>query len=214
MATVCPMAAVRGRGARGHTSGIYLLLYLRKIHQMVMSAMLKKFGSGFVRTRRATAMLLVLPAALTTMPAAAQTAEKAAVDHHDNNHVDHYYEPLPQETGAAGLQLILRRSQTTARVMQVTAHPDDEDGGMLTLESCGKGVSTLLMSLTRGEGGQNKLGSNLFDALGGRRTLGLLGADSIYEVEQHFCGVADFGYSKTAEETFRSGKGMTSRWRI
>ena len=53
-------AAVRGRDARGHTSGIYLLLYLGKIHQMVMFTMLKKFGSGLVRNRRATAMLLVL----------------------------------------------------------------------------------------------------------------------------------------------------------
>src|SRR3984893_5566629 len=201
------MAAVRGRGARRHTSGIYLLLYLRKIHQMVMYAMLKKFGSGFVRTRRATAMLLVLPAGLTTMPAAAQTAEKASVDHHVNNHVDHYYEPLPQETGAAGLKLMLRRLQTTARLMRGTAHPDDEDGGMLTLEARGKGVSTLLMSLTRGEGGQNKLGSNLFDALGVLRTLELLASDRYYGVEQRFSRVADFGYSKTAEETFQKWQG-------
>src|ERR1700674_5805506 len=128
------MAAVRGRGARGHTSGIYLILYLRKIHQMVMSAMLKKL-SGFARNRRATAMLLVLPAALTAMPAAAQTAEKAAVDHH----VDHSYEPLPQETGTAGLKLMLRRLQTTGRLMHADAHPADEDGGMLTLEACGWG---------------------------------------------------------------------------
>src|ERR1700688_4519884 len=201
------MAAVRGRGARGHTSGIYLLLYLRKIHQMVMSAMLKKFGSGFLRNRRATAMLLVLPAALTAMPAAPQTAGKAAVDHRVDNHVDHYYEPLPQETGAAGLKLMLRRLQTTARLMQVTAHPDDEDGGMLTLEARGKGVSTLLMTLTRGEGGQNKLGSNLFDALGVLRTLELLAADRYYSVEQRFSRVADFGYSKTPEETFRKWQG-------
>src|SRR5260370_1999386 len=201
------MAAVRGWGARGHTSGIYLLLYLRRIHQMVMSAMLKKFGSGFVRSRRATAMLLVLPAALTTMPAARQTAEKAAVDHHVNNHVDHYYEPLPQETGAAGLKLMLRRLQTTARLMQVTAHPDDEDGGMLTLESRGKGVSTLLMWLARGEGGQNKLGSNLFDAMGVWRTLELLASDRYYGGEQRFSRVADFGYSKTAEETFQKWQG-------
>src|SRR5713226_4157794 len=200
------MAAVRGRDARGHTSGIYLLLYLGKIHQMVMSAMLKKL-SGFVRNRRASAMLLVLPAALTAMPAGAQTAAKAAVDHHVDNHVDHYYDPLPQETGAAGLKLMLRRLQTTARLMQVTAHPDDEDGGMLTLESRGKGVSTLLMSLTRGEGGQNKLGSNLFDALGVLRTLELLASDRYYGVEQRFSRVADFGYSKTAEETFQKWQG-------
>jgi LmbE family N-acetylglucosaminyl deacetylase len=173
---------------------------------MVMSAMLKKL-SGFVRNRRASAMLLVLPAALTAMPAGAQTAGKTAVDHHADNHVDHYYEPLPQETGAAGLKLMLRRLQTTARLMQVTAHPDDEDGGMLTLESRGKGVSTLLMSLTRGEGGQNKLGSNLFDALGVLRTLELLASDRYYGVEQRFSRVADFGYSKTAEETFQKWQG-------
>jgi LmbE family N-acetylglucosaminyl deacetylase len=152
-------------------------------------------------------MLLVLPAVLTAIPAAAQTAEKTAVDHHFDNHVDHYYEPLPQETGATGLKLMLRRLQTTARLMQVTAHPDDEDGGMLTLESRGKGVSTLLMTLTRGEGGQNKLGSNLFDALGVLRTLELLASDRYYGVEQRFSRVADFGYSKTPEETFQKWQG-------
>src|ERR1700675_1996427 len=193
------MTAVCGRDARGHTSGIYLLLYLGKIHQMVMSAMLKKFGSGFVRNRRATAMLLVPLAASTAIFAAAPTVEKPAAHN--------FYEPLAQETGAAGLKLILRRLQTTARLMQVTAHPDDEDGGMLTLESRGKGVSTLLMSLTRGGGGQNKLGSNLFDALGVLRTLELLASDRYYGVEQRFSRVADFGYSKTPEETFLKWQG-------
>jgi len=170
---------------------------------MVMLAMVQKFGLELVRNKRAAAILLVLLAAATAMSAAAQTAEKTAVDHS----VDHYYEPLPQETGAAGLKLMLRRLQTTARLMQVTAHPDDEDGGMLTLESRGKGVSTVLMTLTRGEGGQNKLGSNLFDALGVLRTLELLASDRYYGVEQRFSRVADFGYSKTAEETFQKWQG-------
>ena len=102
---------------------------------------------------------------------------------------------------------MLRRLQTTGRLMQVTAHPDDEDGGMLTLESRGKGVSTLLMTLTRGEGGQNKLGSNLFDVLGVLRTLELLASDRYYGVEQRFSRVADFGYSKTSEETFQKWQG-------
>src|ERR1700716_500632 len=193
------MAAVRGRDARGQTSGTYLLLYLGKIHQMVMFAMRKKCGSGVVRTRRAAAMLLVPLAVSTVMFAAAPTVEKPAAHH--------YYEPLPQETSAAGLKLMLRCLQTTARLMQVTAHPDDEDGGMLTLESRGKGVSTLLMTLTRGEGGQNKLGSNLFDALGVLRTLELLASDRYYGVEQRFSRVADFGYSKTPEETFQKWQG-------
>ena len=170
---------------------------------MVMFAMRKKFEFGWVCSRLATAMLLFALAASVTISAAAQTAEKSAADHK----VDHYYEPLPQETGAAGLKLMLRRLQTTARLMQVDAHPDDEDGGMLTLEARGKGVSTLLMTLNRGEGGQNQLGSNLFDVLGVVRTLEVLAADRYYGVEQRFSRVADFGYSKTAEETFQKWQG-------
>ncbi len=91
--------------------------------------------------------------------------------------------------------------------MQVDAHPDDEDGGMLTLESRGKGVTVTLMTLTRGEGGQNKTGSNLFDELGVLRTLEVLAADRYYGVEQRFSRVADFGFSKNAEETFQKWQG-------
>jgi LmbE family N-acetylglucosaminyl deacetylase len=79
--------------------------------------------------------------------------------------------------------------------MQVVAHPDDEDGGMLTLESRGRGVSTLLMTLNRGEGGQNKIGSNLSDVLGVLRTLELLAADQYYGLKERFWRVADFGFS-------------------
>jgi LmbE family N-acetylglucosaminyl deacetylase len=116
-------------------------------------------------------------------------------------------DPLPPDTGTAGLKEMLLRLQTTARLMQTTAHPDDEDGGMLTLESRGKGVATLLMTLTRGEGGQNKVGSNLFDELGVLRTLELTASDRNYGVEQRFSRVADFGYSKNPEETFQKWGG-------
>src|SRR5271168_1368904 len=116
-------------------------------------------------------------------------------------------ETLPQDTGMAGLQEMLRRLATTARMMQTVAHPDDEDGGMLTLESRGKGVSTVLLTLNRGEGGQNKLGSNLFDVLGVLRSLELTASDRYYGVEQRFSRVADFGYSKNPEETFQKWGG-------
>jgi len=86
--------------------------------------------------------------------------------------------------------------------MQVVAHPDDEDGGMLTLEARGHGVSTLLMTLNRGEGGQNKIGSNLSDVLGVLRALELLASDQHYGVQERFSRVADFGFSKSPEETF------------
>src|SRR5271168_237305 len=109
---------------------------------------------------------------------------------------------LPQDRGLAGLRLMLRRLGTTARLMQTVAHPDDEDGGMLTLEARGRGASVLLMTLNRGEGGQNKVGSNLSDVLGVLRTEELLAADEYYGVQERFSRVADFGFSKSADETF------------
>ncbi len=109
---------------------------------------------------------------------------------------------IPQDRGIAGLRLQLLRLATTARLMQVVAHPDDEDGGMLTLEARGHGVNTLLMTLNRGEGGQNKIGSNLSDVLGVLRAEELLASDQYYGLQDRFSRVADFGFSKTADETF------------
>jgi LmbE family N-acetylglucosaminyl deacetylase len=117
------------------------------------------------------------------------------------------FDPLPQDTGVAGLQLMLRRLSTTARLMHTTAHPDDEDGGMMTLESRGHGDAVLLLTLNRGEGGQNKMGSNLFDVLGVLRTLELTASDRYYAVEQRFTRVADFGFSKNPDETFQKWQG-------
>ncbi len=114
---------------------------------------------------------------------------------------------IPQNEGMAGLRLELLRLGTTARLMQVVAHPDDEDGGMLTLEARGRGVSTLLMTLNRGEGGQNKIGSNLSDVLGVLRAEELLASDQHYGVQERFSRVADFGFSKSAEETFQKWGG-------
>ncbi len=115
--------------------------------------------------------------------------------------------PLPIDEGVTGLKLVLRQLHTTARLMHTVAHPDDEDGGMLTLESRGHGVTALQLTLNRGAGGQNIIGSELFDELGLVRTLELLSADRYYGVEQRFTSVADFGFSKTAAETFEKWGG-------
>ncbi len=109
---------------------------------------------------------------------------------------------IPQDEGIAGVRLELLRLGTTARLMQVVAHPDDEDGGLLTLEARGHGVATLLMTLNRGEGGQNKIGSNLSDVLGVLRAEELLASDQYYGVQERFSRVADFGFSKSPQETF------------
>jgi LmbE family N-acetylglucosaminyl deacetylase len=115
--------------------------------------------------------------------------------------------PLPQDQGAVHLAQLLTKLKTTARIMQAVAHPDDEDGGLLTLEARGHGASVLLFTLTRGEGGQNKFGAESSDELGILRTLELLEADKYYGVEQRFSRVVDFGFSKTAEETFNKWQG-------
>ena len=114
---------------------------------------------------------------------------------------------LAQDQGFVALQQELQRLRTTARLMHTTAHPDDEDGGMLTLESRGQGATALLCTLTRGQGGQNKSGDAFSDELGVLRTLELLAADDYYGVEQRFTRVADFGFSKTPEETFEKWGG-------
>jgi LmbE family N-acetylglucosaminyl deacetylase len=115
--------------------------------------------------------------------------------------------PLPQDQGALHLYQLLTKLKTTGRLMQVVAHPDDEDGGMLTLEARGRGASVLLFTLNRGEGGQNKFGTESSDELGILRTLELLQADKYYGVEQRFSRVVDFGFSKTADETFNKWHG-------
>src|SRR5260221_5138352 len=105
------------------------------------------------------------------------------------------------------MRLALKRLATTARLMHTTAHPDDEDGGMLTLESRGLGTHTLLMTLNRGEGGQNKVGSTLLDSLGVLRNCELLAADRYYGVDERFSRVADFGFSKNPEERLEKWHG-------
>ena len=118
-------------------------------------------------------------------------------------HAQYRVPPLPQDTGKTGLIETLRHLRNTGRLLHTTAHPDDEDGGMLTYMSRGQGAHVVLLTLNRGEGGQNRTGSGLFDELGMLRTLELLAADRYYDVEQRFTRVVDFGFSKTADETFQ-----------
>ncbi len=113
-------------------------------------------------------------------------------------------DPLPEDRGAAGLWQSLKRLQTNARVMHITAHPDDEDGGMLTLLSRGQGVDVTLASLTRGEAGANLVTGDFFDALGALRTVEVLRAAEYYGVRLRFTRFIDFGFSKNLAETFRN----------
>jgi LmbE family N-acetylglucosaminyl deacetylase len=110
------------------------------------------------------------------------------------------YQPLRVDCGAPALQQSLRKLATRASVMMIVAHPDDEDGGMLTYESRGQGARVALLTLNRGEGGQNIMSNDLWDQLALVRTQELLAAGRRYGVDQYFTRVADFGFSKTLEE--------------
>jgi LmbE family N-acetylglucosaminyl deacetylase len=109
-------------------------------------------------------------------------------------------QPVSFDRGAAALWQSLAKLHTRASVLMVTAHPDDEDGGMLTFESRGQGARVTLLTLNRGEGGGNVMSSDYFDALGLVRTEELLAADRYYGTQQFWTRVIDYGFSKTKEE--------------
>jgi LmbE family N-acetylglucosaminyl deacetylase len=109
---------------------------------------------------------------------------------------------LPIDQGTLGLQQLLRRLDTRASILNIVAHPDDEDGGMLTYYSRGLGARVADLALTRGEGGQNAVTGDFEDALGLLRTQELLSNDRYVGVNQMFGTEVDFGFSKTKEEAF------------
>jgi LmbE family N-acetylglucosaminyl deacetylase len=105
--------------------------------------------------------------------------------------------------GAVALGLLLRRLQTTASVLHTGAHPDDEDSALIARLARGDGARVAYLSLNRGEGGQNRIGPELFDALGVIRTEELLQARRLDGGEQFFARSFDFGFTKTREEAAR-----------
>ena len=104
------------------------------------------------------------------------------------------------DLGAAGLTQVLQRLQTTASAMHTGAHPDDEDSAFIARTARGDHARIAYLSLNRGEGGQNIMGRELFDALGVIRTEELLQARRLDGGEQFFKRTFDYGFSKTLEE--------------
>jgi LmbE family N-acetylglucosaminyl deacetylase len=105
--------------------------------------------------------------------------------------------------GAAALWQTLLKLHTRASLIMIVAHPDDEDGGMLAYESRGEGARAALLTLNRGEAGQNLMNSDAWEALGLDRTEELLAADQYYGANEYFSSVIDFGFSKSKAESFQ-----------
>ncbi len=126
-----------------------------------------------------------LPALALALAGAAQAAQR----------------PPAQLDGGAILHAI-GKLDVLGSVLYVAAHPDDENTRLISYLSNGRKVRTAYLSLTRGDGGQNLIGPELGDALGILRTQELLEARRIDGGEQYFTRAVDFGYSKSADETF------------
>ena len=111
--------------------------------------------------------------------------------------------PVAEHASETTLRLMLRKLGSTGTFMQTTAHPDDEDNGLLAMMGFGRGMRAVLVTATRGEGGQNEIGPELFEALSVLRTEELLAAHRFDGAEQFFTRAVDFGYSFSVEESLR-----------
>lgn len=108
---------------------------------------------------------------------------------------------VPEDRGAMGLSQALNRLDVVGSVLHTGAHPDDENSSLLAWLSRGQGVRMAYLSATRGDGGQNLLGTELFEALGVIRTEELLAARRADHGQQFFTPNFEFGFSKSADET-------------
>ncbi len=106
----------------------------------------------------------------------------------------------PYDQGAMGLGQAIKKLSTIASALHTGAHPDDEDSGLLAYLARGKQSRTAYLSLTRGDGGQNLIGPELYEKLGVIRTEELLAARRLDGAGQFFTRAYDFGFSKSRDE--------------
>ena len=107
------------------------------------------------------------------------------------------------DKGASALVRQLKRLQTTASVLHIGAHPDDEDSALVAYHARSVNARTAYLSITRGSGGQNIIGSEQSDALGVIRTEELLQARNLDGAEQYFTSAKDYGFSKHNNEVVK-----------
>src|SRR6478609_11438467 len=110
--------------------------------------------------------------------------------------------PIDEMQGHAALGLSLRHLGNAGIFMQATAHPDDENNALLVMLNRGQGYRTALATATRGNGGQNEIGPEIFEALGVLRTEELAAIHRFDGAEQYFTRAVDFGFSFSVDETF------------
>ncbi|UOG76164.1 PIG-L family deacetylase [Hymenobacter tibetensis] len=108
----------------------------------------------------------------------------------------------PKTYSSSEILLGLKKLNVLGSVMYLAAHPDDENTRLIAYMANDRLLETAYLSCTRGDGGQNLIGPELREQLGVIRTQELLAARRIDGGQQFFTRANDFGFSKTAEETF------------
>ena len=112
-----------------------------------------------------------------------------------------FAQPVNRPAHAGDILQMLDAVSTNGRVLYIAAHPDDENTRLITWLAQAEHVDVAYLSLTRGDGGQNLIGTELGAELGVIRTQELLAARAVDGGSQYFSRANDFGYSKTHEET-------------
>lgn len=108
-----------------------------------------------------------------------------------------------QQLNAAEIALGIEKLNVKGSVLYIAAHPDDENTRLLAYLAKEAKVRAGYLSLTRGDGGQNLIGNEQAELLGLIRTQELLAARKVDGAEQFFTRANDFGFSKTADESFK-----------
>ena len=109
----------------------------------------------------------------------------------------------PPTQGIAEIYAQLKKLNVLGSVLYIAAHPDDENNGLLPFFAKEKMYRTGYLSLTRGDGGQNLIGSEQGIELGMIRTQELLAARRVDGAEQFFSRAYEFGFSKSADEAIK-----------
>ncbi|RME00505.1 MAG: PIG-L family deacetylase, partial [Bacteroidetes bacterium] len=109
----------------------------------------------------------------------------------------------PQRLSSADIYDEIKELQVLGSALYVAAHPDDENTRLISWLASSKHIRTAYLSLTRGDGGQNLIGTEIAELLGVIRTQELLAARRLDGGHQFFSRANDFGYSKHPDETLR-----------
>ena len=117
---------------------------------------------------------------------------------------------VSQHDGHVALGVAIRRLDVSGTFLQTAAHPDDEHNALFAVFTLGQGLRSIDVQTTRGGGGQNEIGPELFQDIAVLRTSELLAAHQLDGAQQWFTRAIDFGYSSARRRSTRNGAARPS----